>query len=259
MNEKEQLKITILGTGTSSGIPLLTCTCPVCHSTDIKDKRLRCSIFIEYKGKNILVDIGPDFRQQMLKENIQKIDAILITHSHHDHVAGLDEIRAYNFSMNKDIDLYANEIAEKELRKHFDYIFNENKYPGIAGVNILPIRKDVLNVEGIDVTPVEVMHNKLPVSAFRIEDFAYITDIKTISDSEFEKLKGVKVLVLSVLRQNEHFSHFNYEEALDFIAKLKPEKTYFTHLSHHFGKHKDIEKILASGIEIAYDGMKIWV
>lgn len=259
MSKKEELKIRILGTGTSSGIPLLTCTCAVCNSTDIKDKRLRSSIFIEYKGKSILVDIGPDFRQQMLKENIKKIDAILITHSHHDHVAGLDEVRAYNFAMKKDIDLYANEIAEAELRKHFDYIFNDHKYPGIAGVNIFPIRKESFDVQGIKITPVEVMHNKLPVAAFRIADFAYITDIKTISDIEFEKLKGVKVLILSVLRHHEHFSHFNYEEALAFIARLQPEKTYFTHLSHHFGKHEEMEKILPSGIKIAYDGLKLLV
>lgn len=259
MLNSEKIKITVLGTGTSSGIPLLTCTCAVCSSIDTKDKRLRCSIFIEHKGKNILVDIGPDFRQQMLRENIQKIDAVLVTHAHHDHVAGLDEIRAYNFSMGRDIDVYANEIAEMELRKHFDYIFNDNKYPGIAGVNIIPIKKEKFIAEGIEVIPVEVLHHKLPVVAFRVGDFAYITDIKTISNEEFEKLKGVKVLILSVLRHQEHFSHFNLEDGLAFIEKLKPEKTYFIHLSHNFGKHKDIEKTLPENIYLAYDGLKILV
>lgn len=259
MKRKEPIKITFLGTGTSSGIPLLTCTCDTCSSIDFRDKRLRSSIMINYKNKNILVDTGPDFRQQMLRENIREIDAVLITHSHHDHVAGLDEIRAYNFSMKRDIDFYANEIAESELRKHFDYVFRADKYPGIANVNIKPIGKNALNVEGIEVIPIEVMHNKLPVVAFRIDDFAYVTDIKTISDEEFEKLKGVKHLVLSVLRHEEHFSHFNYKEALDFIDKLKPKHTYFMHLSHQFGKHKDLEKMVSNNISIAYDGMKIVV
>lgn len=259
MNISEKIKVTVLGTGTSSGIPLLTCNCKVCHSTDFRDKRLRCSIFIEYKGKNILVDIGPDFRQQMLRENILKIDCVLITHAHNDHVAGLDEIRAYNFSAEADMDVYANEIAESELRNHFDYIFNVNKYPGIAQVNIVPVRKEKFVAQGIEVIPVEVLHHKLPVVAYRIGDFAYITDIKTISEEEFEKLIGVKVLILSVLRHEEHFSHFHYEQALTFIERLKPEKTYFTHLSHNFGKHKDLEKILPENIHLAYDGMKIWV
>ncbi len=257
MKRKEEIKITFLGTGTSSGVPLLTCSCATCLSKDVLDKRLRSSILISYKNKNLLVDIGPDFRQQMLRENIKEIDAVLITHSHHDHVAGLDEIRAYNFSMNKDIDFYANEIAEMELRKHFDYVFRTDKYSGIANVNIVSIRKEPFMVEGIEVIPVEVMHNKLPVAAFRIADFAYVTDIKTISDEEFEKLKGVKYLILSALRFEEHFSHFNYEEALAFVERLQVEKAYFTHLSHHFGKHKDLEKLIPDNISIAYDGMKI--
>ena len=253
------MKITFLGTGTSSGIPLLTCKCDICKSTDIKDKRLRSSIFIEYKGKNILIDIGPDFRQQMLKENILKIDSILITHAHNDHVGGLDEIRAYNFSSRKAMDVYANKIARKELLKHFDYIFQEKKYRGIADVNLLPISKKPFKIGEIKIIPIKVMHYKLPVSAFRINDFAYVTDIKTISEKEFKKLKGIKTLVVSALRHEEHFSHFTYSEALEFIKKLKVEKAYLTHISHRLDKHIDIEKKLPKNVKVAYDGLKILV
>lgn len=256
---KDKIKITFLGTGTSSGVPLLTCKCATCLSSDIKDKRLRTSIFIQYKNQHILVDIGPDFRQQMLREDIQQIDAILLTHSHHDHVAGLDEIRAYNFSSNKAMPIYANETTQIEIKKHFDYIFNGNKYPGIADVHLQSITKNAFQVGDVPITPVEVFHNKMVVSAFRIENFAYITDIKTITEEEFDKLKGVTHLVLSVLRFEPHFSHFNYEEALEFIAKLQPKYTYFTHISHQFGKHKELSKMLPENIKVAYDGLKIFI
>ena len=254
---KNNLKITFLGTGTSSGIPLLTCKCDVCHSIDIKDKRLRSSVFIETGENSILIDIGPDFRQQMLQENIQKIDAILITHSHHDHVAGVDEIRAFNFSSKKAMDMRVNEITEKELRKHFDYIFNENKYKGIASINLLPIRKASFKVNDIEIVPIEVMHHKLPVSAFRIGNFAYVTDIKSISDAEFEKLKGVETLIVSSLRHTEHFSHFTFEESIVFSNKIGAKQTYFTHISHLLGKHIEVSKLLPENISIAYDGLKI--
>ena len=253
------MKITFLGTGTSSGIPLLTCKCDVCSSIDIRDKRLRSSIFIETGKLNILIDIGPDFRQQMLKENIQKIDTILITHSHHDHVAGLDEIRAFNFSSNKAMDLYANAITEQELRKHFDYIFNDKKYKGIASVNIRPIRKEPFFIEDIEIMPIEVMHHKLPISAFRIGRFAYVTDIKTISEIEFEKLKGVQILIVSSLRHEEHFSHFTFEESIAFSKEIGAKQTYFTHVSHLLGKHKEVLKLLPDNITIAYDGLKILI
>jgi len=251
------MKITFLGTGTSSGIPLLTCKCNLCISTDIKDKRLRSSIFIEHKNKNILIDIGPDFRQQMLRENISRIDSILITHAHNDHVGGFDEIRAYNFSSQKPMDVYVNNIAESEIRKHFDYIFHTKKYKGIAEVNLKPIYKQKFKIDDVEIIPIEVFHHKLPVTAFRIGDFAYVTDIKTISDIEFKKLKGIKTLVVSALRYDEHFSHFTYEDALMFIDKLKVERAYLTHISHRFDKHEIIKEKLPKHVFIAYDGLKI--
>ncbi len=257
--KKDTIKVTFLGTGTSSGIPLLTCQCSVCKSTDIKDKRLRSSVFIENKGKNILIDIGPDFRQQMLRENIQQIDSIFVTHAHNDHVAGFDEIRAFNFSSKKSMDVYVNSFAEKDIRKHYDYIFQEKKYKGIASVNLLPITKEKINIKEIEIIPIEVMHHKLPVTAFRIGDFAYVTDIKTIKEEEFEKLKGVKTLVLSSLRMTEHFSHFTFDEAIAFSKKLKVERTYFTHISHLLGKHEEVSKLLPKSISIAFDGLKIEV
>lgn len=253
------MKITFLGTGTSSGIPLLTCKCNICNSTDIKDKRLRSSVFIEYKNKNILIDIGPDFRQQMLRENIQKIDSILITHTHNDHIAGLDEIRAYNFSSKKTMNVYVDDISEMEIKNHFDYMFRDNKYEGIADVKLINTNKSKFKIEDIEIIPIEIYHHKLPMSAYRINDFAYVTDIKTISKKEFEKLKGVKTLVISALRYEEHFAHFTFKEALKFVENLQVEKAYFTHISHKFDLHKNIVKQLPKNVFIAYDGLKIIV
>lgn len=254
-----RLKVTFLGTGTSSGVPLLCCTCAVCQSTDWKDKRLRSSIFIEYKSKKILIDIGSDFRQQMLRENIQKIDAVLLTHAHNDHTASIDEIRAYNFATGKDIDFYADELTEKDVKNRFQYIFQPKKYPGVASINMQQITDKKFGIGEIEIQPIKVMHHKLPVTAFRIENFAYVTDIKTIAEGEKKKLFNLDVLILGVLQKKEHISHLNLNEAMLLIEELKPKKVYFTHISHLFGLHKNIQAELPPNISIAYDGLKIEV
>lgn len=253
------MKVTFLGTGTSSGVPLLCCTCATCSSNDWKDKRLRCSVYLEIGNKKILIDAGTDFRQQMLRENINQIDALLITHGHKDHTGGLDDIRAYNFSTGKEINVYADSIACQMLKSQYDYVFAENKYPGIPQVNLITIGKEKFEVDGIEIIPIEVLHHRLPVTCFRIGDFTYITDAKTISVEEKEKIKGTKILVVNALREKEHLSHFNLEEALELVNEIKPEHTYFIHISHNFGKHVDIQAMLPQNISVAYDGLKIEV
>ena len=251
------MDVTFLGTGTSQGIPIIGSEHPVCLSEDAKDKRLRVSILITWNNLNILIDCGPDFRQQMLANNIKKLDAIFYTHEHNDHTAGLDDIRPFFFRQG-DIPVYAHERVLKALRKRFDYIFTtENKYPGAPGVTEKTIENKAFNFEGLTVTPINFMHNRLQVFGFRMEDFAYLTDIKSIEDTEVEKLGDLKVLVVSALRIEPHHSHFNLEEALEFIKRIKPEKTYLTHISHMLGFHAEVEKTLPENVHLAYDNLKI--
>lgn len=251
------MKVTFLGTGTSSGVPLLCCDCATCQSTDWRDKRLRCSVFIEVDGVNLIIDTGTDFRQQMLRENIRKIDAVLITHGHKDHTGGLDDIRAFNFSTGKEMNVYADSIACQMLRGQYDYVFAEKKYPGIPQINLVTIGKGIFEAAGIAITPIEVLHHRLPVTCFRIKDFTYITDAKTISEEEKLKIMGTKILVVNALREKEHLSHFNLEEALELVNEIQPEHTYFIHISHNFGKHENIQAKLPANISVAYDGLKI--
>jgi phosphoribosyl 1,2-cyclic phosphate phosphodiesterase len=251
------MKVTFLGTGTSSGIPLLACECPVCHSDDWRDKRLRCSVFVEVDGLNLLIDAGTDFRQQMLRENIRKIDAVLITHGHKDHTGGIDDIRAYNFSSGKDMPVYVDRYAEQTLRTHYDYVFAKDKYPGIPQLALHHIDKDDFYIENLKITPIQVMHHQLPVTCFRIKDFTYITDAKTISDQEKEKIKGTRILVVNALREKPHISHFNLEEAMQLVDEIQPEHTYFIHISHNFGKHRHIQSKLPMNVSVAYDGLKL--
>lgn len=250
------MQITVLGSGTSQGMPVIACNCDVCASTDPKDNRLRSSIMLTVNEKNYVIDTGPDFRQQMLRENVQTLEAVIYTHEHKDHVAGMDDVRAFNFKEKRDMEIYCNAAVEIALRREFFYVFYDNPYPGIPKVNINSIESEPFSIGETEFIPVEVMHYKMPVLGFRIGDFAYITDAKTIAKEEKEKLKGTKILIVNALRISEHISHFNLEQALEFIAEIKPEKAYLTHISHLLGRHKEIQKILPKNVELAYDGLK---
>ncbi len=251
-----KLKVTLLGSGTSQGVPVIACDCSVCISLDTKDKRLRSSIMVEADGFNFVVDTGPDFRQQMLANNVKSLDAVLFTHEHKDHLAGLDDIRAFNFKFDKPMDVYCNEAVEAALMREFHYIFMENKYPGTPSVNLHSISNTPFRLlNGLAIIPIEVLHYKMPVLGFRMNDFAYITDAKTISTEEKSKLKNLEVLIVNCLQILPHISHFNLEEVLVFIDEIKAKKTILTHISHHFGKHQDIAMMLPSNVSVAYDGL----
>ena len=254
------MEITFLGTGTSQGIPVIGSTHPVCLSDNIKDKRLRVSVLISWEDYNYVIDCGPDFRQQMLANPIKKLDGILFTHEHSDHTAGIDDIRPYFFRQG-DIPIYAHKRVVEELKKRFDYIFaNEDRYPGAPAVQINFVENgNSLPLGNTKVMPVEVKHNRLQVFGYRIYEFAYLTDVKTISDDEIKKLQGVKVLVVNALRIEPHHSHFNLEEALDFIKVVNPEKAYLTHISHLLGFRDEVEKKLPKNVYLAYDNLKITV
>ncbi|MNJ84401.1 Phosphoribosyl 1,2-cyclic phosphodiesterase [compost metagenome] len=250
--------VTVLGSGTSQGVPVIACGCHVCTSQKKEDNRLRCSVLLEIGGRNFVIDAGPDFRQQMLKFQVKTLEAVLFTHEHKDHMAGLDDVRAFNFIEKRDMDIYCSKAVEEALRREYHYAFSDDKYPGIPQLNIINIENKPFNLSGdIPIVPVEVMHYFMPVFGFRIGDFAYITDAKTVSPEEVEKLKGVKVLIINALRKEPHISHFNLEEALAFINEVKPEKAYLTHISHMFGTHEEIEKELPENVFAAYDGLKL--
>ncbi|GAB4148642.1 MAG: MBL fold metallo-hydrolase [Bacteroidia bacterium] len=253
------MRITFLGTGTSQGVPLIGCPCGVCASSDPRDSRLRSSILVQDKGKTIVVDTGPDFRQQMLRNQVKELDAVLFTHEHKDHVAGMDDIRAYNFILQRDMPVYATERVQQALRREFVYIFDGSNYPGIPKIQLNTIENRPFEIEGIAVVPIEVMHYKLPVLGFRFDDFAYITDANYISEEERQKIRGCKVLVLNALRREAHISHFTLEEAIELVEDLKPKKAYFTHISHQMGFHEEVEKELPAHIRIAFDGLTIEV
>jgi phosphoribosyl 1,2-cyclic phosphate phosphodiesterase len=253
------MKITFLGTGTSQGIPLIACGCEVCTSSNPKDNRLRVSVMIEVDGKNIVIDSGPDFRQQMLRENVKTLEAVVFTHEHKDHVAGLDDVRAFNYFSGKHMDVYANEQVQVALKREFHYVFSGDNYPGIPRINVHTIDTAPFDVSGVKFIPIQVLHYQLPVLGFRVNDFTYITDANFISDEEIEKIKGTKVLVLNALRRAKHISHFTLEEALELVKKINPEKAYFTHISHQLGLHDEVSKELPSNVELAYDGLQVIV
>lgn len=258
MNENSNLKITFLGTGTSQGIPIIGCDCKVCQSDNPCDKRLRVSILVDYKNTKLVVDVGPDFRQQMLRANVKNLDAILITHEHNDHVIGLDDVRPFNFMNMTDMPVYAVERVQKELKQRFDYVFKEHQYPGAPMVKLMDIPlNEPFNIGDLEIIPINVMHGELPILGFRFGDFTYLTDVKTISEKEMEKVRDSKVLVLSALHQDKHHSHLTLKEALELIEKLKPKKAYLTHVSHKMGLHAEVSKILPSNVEFAYDGLEL--
>ncbi len=251
------MKITFLGTGTSQGVPIIACPCAICKSTDSRDKRLRSSVWIEVDGRSFVIDTGPDFRQQMLREDVKNVDAIIFTHEHKDHTAGFDDIRAFNFVNQKKMDVYASENVQSAIRREFAYIFSDFKYPGIPEINLHLLENKPTIIHGIAVMPIEVMHYKLPVFGFRIGDFTYITDANFISEEEKEKIKGSKVLVLNALRREPHISHFTLNEAIRLVEELKPDVAYFTHISHQLGLHEQVQQELPANIQLAYDGLKI--
>jgi len=251
------MRITFLGTGTSQGVPVIACGCEVCQSLDFRDKRLRVSIHIEVNGKHIVIDAGPDFRQQMLRERINNLDAILFTHEHKDHTAGLDDVRAYNFFQKRDMPIFGRKHVLSQIEKEFHYAFTKIKYPGTPQITLNEIQNQPFKVEGIDVIPIEVMHYKLPVFGFRIQDFTYITDVNFISDEEIEKIKGSKVVVMGALRKEAHLSHFTLSEAVNLLEKIAPEQAYITHISHQMGLHREVNVELPAFIQLAYDGLVI--
>ncbi len=258
MQMKSTLTITFLGTGTSQGIPVIASNHPVCKSNDPRDKRLRVSILVSWEHYNFVIDCGPDFRQQMLRENCIKIDGILLTHEHSDHTAGLDDIRPFCFKQGN-IPFYAHKRVFENLYQRFSYIFEiTNKYPGTPTIDENEIDKNnPFQIGDRNIIPIEVLHGKLPVLGFKIDNFAYLTDVKTIEKSELEKLKGIEVLVINALRHEKHHSHLNLPEALELIEEIKPKKTYITHISHLLGFHKEVEKILPENVFLAYDNLKI--
>jgi phosphoribosyl 1,2-cyclic phosphate phosphodiesterase len=253
-------RFTFLGTGTSQGVPVIGCRCGVCTSDDPRDNRLRCSalITIDYQDivTNIVIDTGPDFRQQMLRAHVADIDAVLYTHEHSDHTAGLDDVRPFNFRQRRPMPLYATPSVQTALRARFDYAFAENPYPGAPQLDLITINKnDTIRINNITVQPVGIMHGALPILGFRIGDLTYITDCKSIEPAEMAKIEGTKILILDALHHSEHHSHLNLAQALDIVAILKPERAYFIHCSHHMGKAADINPTLPDGVEVAYDGL----
>lgn len=251
------LKITFLGTGTSSGVPMIGCSCKVCVSSNKKDNRLRSSILVQSATTSFVIDTTPDFRYQMLRANVQQLDAVLFTHPHKDHIAGLDDVRAYNFFNHKPMELYANSLTEEAIKREFAYAFSDKKYPGIPNLNINSIDNNPFYIGDIFIQPILVWHIKMPVLGFRMGDFTYITDANKIEAEELKKIIGSKVLVLNALRKEKHISHLNLNEAVALAQQLQIPKTYFTHLSHQMGLHAEVSAELPEGIFLGWDGLKI--
>jgi phosphoribosyl 1,2-cyclic phosphate phosphodiesterase len=251
------MRITFLGTGTSQGVPMIGCDCRVCTSGDARDKRLRTSILVEGPRGAVVIDSGPDFRQQMLRESVKSLDAVVFTHEHKDHIAGLDDVRAYNYLSGRPMEVYATSRVQEALRREFHYVFSGVAYPGIPRIELQTIQRAPFEVAGMVFQPIEVMHLNLPVLGFRIGDFTYITDANFIPEPQLDKIRGSRYLVLNALRRDKHVSHYNLREAIDLIRSLAPEKAWLTHLSHQMGLHAEVEAELPPEIRCAYDGLKV--
>jgi len=252
------LKITFLGTGTSQGVPVIACGCSVCTSPDKKDNRLRSSIMVSgTPAGNIVVDTTPDFRYQMLRQQVKHLEAVVITHAHKDHIAGMDDIRAFNYFQQRSIDIYASIASQESIMREFSYAFAEHKYPGIPEINLRTIDGEPFDVNGQTIIPINVLHHKMPVLGFRFGDFTYITDANFISEEEKDKVRGSKVLVLNALRREKHISHFTLGEAIELAQELGVPQVYFTHISHQLGRHEEVSAELPEGMALAYDGLEI--
>ncbi len=249
------LRITILGSGTSQGVPVISCKCEVCQSNIPLDKRLRSSILISSKNTNVVVDCTPDFRQQMLKANVNRLNAIVFSHEHQDHIGGLDDIRAYNFTQKKPMDIWVTQRVLGRLKQMFDYAFAEEKYPGAPEMKTHIIGQEYFTINNLKFTPIFALHGKLPVTGFRIGDFTYLTDVNQVPENEMKKVIGSKVVMVSALRKDKHHSHFSLPEAINFINNTGAEKGYLTHISHQMGLHNEVEKELPPHIKLAYDGL----
>ncbi|MEM1318701.1 MAG: MBL fold metallo-hydrolase [Bacteroidota bacterium] len=247
-----------MGTGTSQGVPIIACNCKVCTSEDQRDKRLRCSILLTLNQKNVVIDAGPDFRQQMLRTGVRSLEAVLLTHEHNDHVIGLDDVRPFNFRQRQAMPIYAVPRVQKEVKSRFSYVFQPSPYPGAPNLELKHMDKSQpFEIAGMHFQPIEVMHGKMPVLGFRVGDFTYITDAKTISPEELDKVRGTRLLVLNALHHKEHHSHLNLEQALAIINEVQPEQAYLTHISHQMGRHDEISELLPPGVALAYDGLRL--
>lgn len=251
------VKITFLGTGTSQGVPVIACECDVCTSPDPKDKRLRASLLVETAQNTFVIDAGPDFRQQMLNARVKKLDAILLTHEHKDHIAGMDDLRAFNYKSQGAIDIYAEERVQAAVRKEYAYVFSENHYPGVPKMELHNIDNLNFTIKGDTITPLRIFHYRLPIFGFRIGDMAYITDANYISEETKEKLFGVKYLVINALRKEKHISHFSLAEALELIREVSPRKAFITHIGHQMGKHEDVNRDMPHNVTLAWDGQEV--
>ncbi len=247
------MKITFLGTGTSQGIPMIGCDCSVCQSPDPRDKRLRSSILVEWEDCTLVVDTGPDFRFQMLRAGVKQLDAVLYTHEHTDHVAGLDDVRAFNYFQKTQMPLYASDHTEADIRERFSYAFGD--YPGVPAIEFRRLTDSAFSIGGHDIQPISVMHRDLQVYGFRFGDFTYVTDANDIAPQAQKLMEGSKVLVLNALRREPHYSHFSLSEALEWVERLKPEQAYFTHISHQLGRHEEVSAELPDNVNLAWDGL----